>query len=64
MRRYGIHILNMLICYSKPEEDLESKLNVFFDTSAEHNLSIDSIYRLCVGILVMFQKITARHFKP
>jgi len=53
----------MLICYSKPEEDLESKLNVFFDASAEHNLKIDSIYRLCVGILVMFQKIASRHIK-
>ncbi|EHQ90331.1 DUF3786 domain-containing protein [Desulfosporosinus youngiae] len=51
----------MLICYKKPEEDLESKLNVFFDATAEDNLKIDSIYRLCVGLLVMFQKITSRH---
>ena len=54
----------MLISYSKPEEDLESKLNIFFDSSAEANLSIDSIYRLCAGLLVMFQKITSRHMKP
>ena len=54
----------MLICYSKPQEDLESKLNVFFDRSAESNLNIDSIYRLCVGLLVMFQKIASRHIKP
>ncbi|MDR3602234.1 MAG: DUF3786 domain-containing protein [Desulfosporosinus sp.] len=53
--------LPMLICYTKAEEDLESKLNVFFDTSAEDNLNIDSIYRLCVGILMMFQKIASRH---
>jgi len=51
----------MLICYKKPEEDLESKLNVFFDSTAEDNLKIDSIYRLCVGLLVMFQKIALRH---
>jgi len=51
----------MLICYKKPVEDLESKLNVFFDSTAEDNLKIDSIYRLCVGLLVMFQKITTRH---
>ncbi|HEY8910181.1 MAG TPA: DUF3786 domain-containing protein [Desulfosporosinus sp.] len=56
--------LPMLICYTKPEEDLESKLNVFFDSSAEDNLKIDSIYRLCVGLLMMFQKITSRHIKP
>ena len=54
----------MLICYTKPEEDLESKLNVFFDTTAKENLNIDSIYRLCVGLLMMFQKITSRHIKP
>ncbi|OLN29063.1 DUF3786 domain-containing protein [Desulfosporosinus metallidurans] len=54
----------MLICYTKPEEDLESKLNVFFDTTAEDNLNIDSIYRLCVGLLMMFQKISSRHIKP
>ncbi|GAB6156630.1 hypothetical protein JCM17380_53840 [Desulfosporosinus burensis] len=53
--------LPILICYTKPEEDLESKLNVFFDTTAEDNLNVDSIYRLCVGLLVMFQKITSRH---
>ncbi len=54
----------MLICYTKPEEDLESKLNVFFDSSAEDNLNIDSLYRLCVGLLMMFQKITSKHIKP
>ncbi len=54
----------MLLCYTKPEEDIESKLNIFFDSSAEENLRIDSIYRLCVGLLVMFQKITSRHMKP
>jgi len=56
--------LPILICYSKPEDDLESKLNVFFDATAEGNLNIDSIYRLSVGILVMFQKIASRHIKP
>ena len=51
----------LLICYTKPEDDLESKLNVFFDSSAEDNLKLDSLYRLCVGLLVMFQKIASRH---
>lgn len=54
----------ILICYNKSAEDLESKLNVFFDTTAEDNLKIDSIYRLCVGLLVMFEKITTTHIKP
>lgn len=58
---YPLPKVPMLICYTKPEEDLESKLNIFFDSSAEENLSIESIYRLCVGLLMMFQKITSRH---
>lgn len=53
--------LPILICYTKPTEDLDSKLNVFFDTTAKDNLKIDSIYRLCVGLLTMFQKIASNH---
>ncbi|MCB8817462.1 DUF3786 domain-containing protein [Desulfosporosinus shakirovi] len=58
---YPLPKIPLLICYKKPEEDLESKLNVFFDSTAGDNLHIDSIYRLCVGLLVMFQKISSRH---
>lgn len=58
---YPLPKVPMLICYTNPEEDLESKLNVFFDSTAQNNLNIDSIYRLCVGLLVMFEKITSRH---
>ncbi|MDQ7095054.1 DUF3786 domain-containing protein [Desulfosporosinus sp. PR] len=53
----------LLICYSKPAEDLESQFNVFFDETAGTNLGVDSIYRLCVGLLGMFQKITERHLR-
>jgi hypothetical protein len=51
----------VLICYDKPEDDLESKLNIFFDATAEDNLGIESLYLLCAGLVVMFQKITMRH---
>lgn len=51
----------LLICYWKPEDDLESKLSVFFDTTAEENLNIESIYMLGVGLVLMFQKIAYRH---
>lgn len=53
--------LPILICYTKPSEDLPAKLNVFFDTTAQDNLKVDSIYRLCVGLLTMFQKIASNH---
>ncbi|MHB1043384.1 MAG: DUF3786 domain-containing protein [Eubacteriales bacterium] len=51
----------ILICYCKPEDELESKLNVFFDVTAEDNLSIELIYIITTGLVVMFEKIIHRH---
>jgi len=51
----------ILICYWKPEDDLESKLNVFFDAAAEDNLSIELIFFLGTGLAMMLEKITIRH---
>jgi hypothetical protein len=51
----------ILICYWKPEDGLESDLNIFFDSTAEENLNIESIYTLGVGLVRMFQKIALRH---
>ncbi|KJS33340.1 MAG: Fe-S cluster protein [Desulfatitalea sp. BRH_c12] len=53
--------LPMLICYWKPEEGLESELNLFFDAAAESNLNIESIYTLCAGLVLMFEKLSLRH---
>lgn len=52
----------ILICYSKPEDGFESILNVFFDSTAEDHLNIESIYLLAVGLVRMFEKIALRHF--
>ncbi len=51
----------ILICYSKPEDGFESDLNVFFDSTAEDHLNIESIYLLAVGLVRMFEKIALRH---
>jgi hypothetical protein len=53
--------LPILICYSKPEDGLESNLNVFFDSKAEDHLNIESIFFLAVGLVRMFEKIALRH---
>ena len=53
--------LPILICYWKPEDGIESSLNLFFDDTAEENLNIESIYALAVGLVVMFEKIALRH---
>ena len=51
----------ILICYWKPEDGLESSLNIFFDSTAEENLNIESIYTLSAGLVQMFEKIALRH---
>jgi hypothetical protein len=51
----------VLICYWKPEDGLESSLNLFFDSTAEDNLKIDAIYALATGLVRMFEKIALRH---
>lgn len=55
--------LPLLICYWQSEEGMESSLNLFFDRSAEQNLIIDSIYTLCTGLVIMFEKIARTHGK-
>jgi hypothetical protein len=51
----------ILICYWKPEDDLESDLNLFFDSKVEENLNIESIYTLATGLVIMFEKLALRH---
>jgi hypothetical protein len=53
----------MLICYWKPDGDMESSLNVFFDDTAEENLGTDSLYRIATGMVMMFEKIAVTHGK-
>jgi hypothetical protein len=58
---YPLPKVPILICYWKPEDDLESDFHLFFDSTAENNLSIDSIYLLLTGLSIMFEKIARRH---
>ncbi len=53
--------LPILVCYWKPEEGMNSDLHLFFDDSADKNANIDIVYGIAAGIVVMFEKIAARH---
>lgn len=53
--------LPLLICYWRPEEGIDSELNLFFDATATENLPIGSIYTLATGLVVMFEKLALRH---
>jgi len=58
---YPLPRIPILISYCKPEDELESKLNIFFDSTAEDNLNSRSIYGITAGFVRMFEKITSRH---
>lgn len=51
----------MLVCYWKPEDAMDSAVNVFFDDTAEDNLNADCLYRLGAGLVIMFEKIAITH---
>ena len=51
----------LLICYQGPEDDLESKLTIFFDACCPMNLHIKSIFTLCHGLVQMFTRIAEHH---
>jgi hypothetical protein len=53
--------LPMMVCYWKPEDDMESKLHLFFDDTAEKNLLIESVYSVGAGIVRMLEKIMQKH---
>lgn len=53
--------LPVLISYWPAEDSFASKLTLFFDRTAERNLSADYIYRLVGGIVEMLRKIMQRH---
>jgi hypothetical protein len=54
---HPLPLVPVLICYWKPEEGLDSELNLFFDSTAEKNLNIDSLFTLGTGMVTMFEKI-------
>ena len=54
-------LVPVLICYWRPEDGMESSLNVFFDDTAEANLGIEGLYTLGVGIALMLKRLSEVH---
>lgn len=59
---YPLPRFPLLICYWKPEEDMESELHLFFDSSADMNVGLDIVYGVTTGIVTMFEKFSITHF--
>lgn len=51
----------VLVCYWMPEEGMGSKLHIFFDETAEQNLSVESLFALGAGIARMLERIMYTH---
>jgi hypothetical protein len=51
----------LLICYWRPEDGMDSKLHLFFDDTAEENLSIESLFTVGTGIARMLERIMHTH---
>jgi hypothetical protein len=58
---YPLPKVPILICYWKAEEGMDSKLHVFFDATADQNLTIDSLFTLGTGFVRMLEKIMHKH---
>ena len=58
---YPLPLFPIMVCYWRPEEGLESNLHIYFDDTSDDNLDIESIYTLCEGVALMFEKISLRH---
>jgi hypothetical protein len=58
---YPLPKVPILVCYWRPEDDLESRLHLFFDDTAEKNLPIESLFTLGTGLVRMLEKIMHTH---
>jgi hypothetical protein len=58
---YPLPKLPVLFCYWKLEDGLESDFHIYFDSTADNNLSMDGLYVITAGLAVMFDKISLTH---
>lgn len=58
---YPLPKVPLLVCYWKPEEELESRLHLFFDDTSEKNLPVESLFTLGTGLARMLEKIMFTH---
>ncbi len=58
---YPLPLLPMLVCYWKPEDGLDSELNLFFDKTADQNCGSDILFNLATGMVRMFEKFAVTH---
>ncbi len=58
---YPLPKVPVMICYWRPDEGIDSSLNIFFDETVDRNLDIGSVFSIGAGLAQMFQKLALRH---
>ena len=58
---HPLPLFPIMICYWKPEDGLESSLHIYFDSTSDDNLDIESNYTMNEGVALMFEKLALRH---
>lgn len=58
---WPLPLVPVMICYWRPDEGLQSTLNMFFDETVDENLGNDGIYSLATGLATMFSRLAQRH---
>lgn len=58
---YPLPKVPVLFCYQRPEDGMDSSLNIFFDADVERNLDTGAVYALIGGLVRMFEKVAQRH---
>jgi len=58
---YPFPLVPIMICYWQPEDGMESKLNLFFDSSVTDNLGAGSAFFIGTGLAQMLEKIAEHH---
>lgn len=61
MALYPLPKVPMLISYTRARHEIPSRLNLFFDATAEEQMSVDSLHMITSGFVTMLEKITHRH---
>lgn len=58
---YPLPKVPVLFCYWKPDGDMGSTLQIFFDATATDQLPVESVFELGTGMVMMFEKIAQKH---
>ena len=51
----------IMVCYWQPDDDLDSDLRIYFDSTADANLTTEAAFGLGIGIVRMLEKISEKH---